>query len=135
MGHDASMEWNSTFRAGLVLGAAVVAWQVISVPAGLTGVFVPVAFGLQLAIVVGLLVRTRDAHAYGQQVLSAAVLSAVASAMIFPASLLVTSVLFPDHEALDGSTPLAQATAGLIGTLVSGPSIGALAALGLRKRT
>jgi len=128
------MQWHSTFRAGLVLGVAVAIWQLASVLAGLTGVFVPVAFGLQVAVVVGLFVRTRAEHGYTQQLLAATVMSAVAGAIIFPGSLLTMAVLFPGHEALEGSTPLGQAVAGLVGTLASGPVIGALAAIGLRER-
>ncbi len=127
------MEWNLTVRAGLLLAALVVVWQLVSVPLGLTAVFVPIAFGLQVVVVVALLVRTRAEHGYGQQVLAAAVLSAIAVIPIFVGSLVVTMLLFPGHAALADGSPLEQALAGVIGTLVSGPAVAALAAIGLRR--
>jgi len=151
------MQWKPCLIAGVGLGASVIVWQIISIPLGLTALFVPVAFLLQIAAVVALLAHARHEHRYGQQLLGATVLSAVASVLIFFGSLLATSVLFPDAieqlrattrtalveqgasqaditAALASITPMAQAWAGVIGTMVSGPFIAALAAIGLRRR-
>ncbi len=141
--------------AGVALGLVVGLWQIISIAAGLTAVFVPVAFALQVLAVVAALWTTQAEHRYGQQVLGAVQLSAVASVLIFVGSLVATSVLFPDAipelraatatrlaqagaspseiaAATGGITPIGEATAGVIGTMISGPLIGAIGAIWLR---
>lgn len=151
------MQHQVNLAAGVALGLVVVLWQIVSIGTGLTSVFVPVAFALQVLAVLAALWTTREKHRYGQQIWGALELSAVASGLIFMGSLFATSVLFPNAvvelrsatalqlaqagatateiaAATESITGLGQATAGVIGTMVSGPLIGAIGGIWLRSK-
>ena len=148
------MDWKTTATAGLVLGGVVTLWQVVSIAAGLTSLFVPVATLVQVLVVVGALAAMRSKHGYLQQLAAGTALSAVAAAILFVTSLLSTAVLFPGAletmraevaASMEAATaeeveaavamiaPLPQAVFGAIGTLVTGLVVAGLAAIGLRK--
>ena len=128
------MDARTAIGGGVVLGALVVVWQVVSVGAGLTAVFIPVATLLQVVVLVATLARTRADHGYGAQVGVGSVVSGVAAAMIFVGSVATLTVVFPDALPPEAPGAVAQATGGVIGTLVTGVVVSALAAIGLRAR-
>ncbi|MCA9491501.1 MAG: hypothetical protein KC621_16330 [Myxococcales bacterium] len=117
--------------AGLALGAVVTVWGLVAMAAGLVALFVPVATLIQLVVVVGLLARTKSAHTYRDAVVAGSVASAVGAGIIFFGSLLNTMVVFAGRP--EAAQPVAQAVAGVIGTLVTGVVLSAIAAIWLRR--
>ena len=157
-----------TLRAGLVLGLAVAAWTFVM---GITGWYrhplLHVLFWLVIPIQVGVLVvalkGTASQDAYLRQVARGVNASVLGAMIIFGASLLFTTVVFPSYfrdveqmgremmarqglgpDQIEAAvraqapmlTPRASAMAGAIGTLVTGLLTSSVAALALhRKRT
>lgn len=151
------MDVRTTAIAGVGLGLVVLLWQIASVGAGLISVFVPVAVVAQLVVVIGLLARTRTRHSWAQQLAAGTAASAIACVFIGAGSLLTTVVLFPDAlatmraetelalaaagkspdeiaAAVAMIAPVPQAVSGVVGTLVTGAVIAALAGIGLRQK-
>lgn len=155
-----------TLRAGLILGLSVAAWTFVM---GFTGWYKHPALlrmfwlvvPLQIGILLWALRGTARVDGYGRQVWNGVSISLLASMIIFVASLLFTTVVFPKYfqelEALGRAmmakqglspeqidlavrlqaplqTPRASAMAGAIGTLVTGFLTSALASIWLRKK-
>lgn len=156
----------STLRAGLLLGFAVAAWTLVM---GYTGWYknpsLLYLFWLVIPMQIGILLwslrSTAAITGYGRQVWSGVSSSLLASMIIFAASLMFTTRLFPhyfqDLEALGRQimaskglspeqieaavrlqapmqTPYASAFAGAIGTVVTGFITSVVAAIWLRKK-
>ncbi len=114
---------------GVVLGLVELAWQVGSAAAlGATSWFIPVAFGLEAGVLIGLLGRTAGRNRWARQLQLGAVASGVGAALVFASSLLVSQVLFPGLLGTMGPVPptaLEAAGGGFMGTLVSGIAMSA----------
>ncbi|MCE1230051.1 MAG: DUF4199 domain-containing protein [Firmicutes bacterium] len=143
---------NATLQGGLILGLSVAAWSYLM---GLTGWYRDPAkaalfwmvIPIQIFIVVWTLQRTAPRYGYARQVVQGVALSVIASLLIFGASLLLTTVIFPDYfkdlealgrlkmaehglspteiekvirESASRQRPLPQAFAGVLGTWVTG---------------
>ncbi|HJV47830.1 MAG TPA: DUF4199 domain-containing protein [Geothrix sp.] len=155
-----------TLRAGLILGLSVAAWTFVM---GATGWYKHPAlhslFFLVVPLEIGILIwalrGTAPGAGYGRQVWNGVSISLLASMIIYGASLLFTTVVFPRYfqelEALGRQmmaqqgispdqieaavrasapmqTPRASAMAGAIGTVVTGALTSILAAVWLRKK-
>lgn len=155
-----------TLRAGLILGFSVAAWTFVM---GLTGWYKhPALFRLfwlvvplQIGILLWALRGTARVDGYGRQLWNGVSISLLASMIIFAASMLFTTVVFPKYfQELDAlgralmakqglspeqietavrlqapmQTPRASAMAGAIGTLATGFLTSALASVWLRKK-
>ncbi|MDR3682197.1 MAG: DUF4199 domain-containing protein [Geothrix sp.] len=155
-----------TLRAGLILGLSVAAWSLVM---GLTGWFKHPTLWIMAWLVVplqiGILLWTlRDlapTNGYGRQVWNGVSASLLGSMIIYAASFLFTTHVFPhyfqDLETLGRQimarqglspaqieaavraqapmqTPRASAMAGAIGTVVTGSFTSVLGALWLRKK-
>lgn len=125
---------------------------------GILGIVLAVVFNL--GVVIMLLRETRPDCGYGKQLLNSILLGLVAGVLIFATSFLVLSVLFPNSipEMIDGTiaflesaplddetrqtqitavqetTAMAQARAGLLGTFFTSLLVGAILAVFLRKK-
>jgi len=157
---------NPTLSAGLLLGVLVAAWTFVM---GFTGwyrhpsllLLFWVVIPVQIAVIVWGLRRTAPHTNYGRQVVNGVVISVIASLIIFGASLLFTTVAFPQYfkelEALgrlkmaqDGLSPerieelirlqapwqkpLPTAFSGVFGTWVTGLVTSLIAAAFLKKK-
>ena len=157
---------NLTLRAGVVLGALVVAWTFLM---GVTGWYKdPVLLNLfwivvliQIAVLLWALTKTAAVNGYARQVLSGTLISTVAAIPIFAGSLLFTMVAYPHYFAevaavqeemlrkagrseleiqtaiglaTEGATPLTQAIAGVIGTVLTGIFASSIIAVFHRRR-
>jgi len=155
-----------TLRAGVILGLSVAAWTFVM---GFTGWYKQpnlialfwLVIPLQIGILLWSLHRTAPATGYGRQVWNGVSSSLLGSMIIYAASLLLTTLVFPhyfqDLEALGRQimarqglspaqieaavraqapmqTPRASAMAGAIGTVVTGFFTSVVAALWLRKK-
>ena len=155
-----------TLRAGLILGLCVAAWTFIM---GFTGWYkhpgLLYLFWLVIPMQIGILLWTlRDlapTNGYGRQLWNGVSSSLLGSMIIYAASILFTTVVFPhyfqDLEALGRQvmarqglspaqieaavraqapmqTPRASAMAGVIGTVVTGFVTSLVAAVWLRKK-
>ena len=116
---------------------------------------------IQIAVLLWALMKTASVNGYARQVLSGTLISVVASVLIFAGSLVFTMVAFPDYfaemtaahgEALRkagrtepeiqtelglaaaGATPMSQAIAGVIGTVLTGIFASAMIAVFHRRR-
>ncbi len=115
---------------------------------------------IQIAIVIAVLYQTRLTRSYGRQIGMGLLTSLVAGLIIIPGSILFTTVAFPNYfeelrtvqeemlrqagqspeairaameSARASESPLLQALAGALGTLVTGLIISALTAVWLRQ--
>lgn len=157
---------NPTLLAGLLLGMLVAVWTFVM---GLTGwyrhpsllLLFWVVIPVQIAVIVWGLRKTAAHTNYGRQVVNGVVISVIASMIIFAASLLFTTVAFPQYfkelEALgrvkmaqDGLSPkrieelirlqapwqkpLPTAFSGVFGTWVTGLVTSLIAAAFQRKK-
>jgi len=155
-----------TIRYGLILGLAVAAWTFVM---GVTGWYrhptLLFLFWLVIPLQIGILVRalrtTAPGNAYGRQVWNGVSISLLGSILIYWASFLFTTVVFPHYfQELDAlgrqmmakqgltpaqieaavkaqapmQTPRASAMAGAIGTVVTGFFTSVIAAVWLRKK-
>jgi hypothetical protein len=157
---------NVPIRAGVLLGVLCAAWTFVM---GFTGwykdpVMVNVFFLvvlLEIGIVIWATRKTAATATWGGQIVNGLVLSLVASVIIFAASLLFTTVVFPDYfqdiqaaqaEMLKAAgkseseiattlaasaamqTPFMNAFSGVIGTVVTGVIVAAIAGAVWRKK-
>lgn len=157
---------NSTLRAGLILGALVAGWTFVM---GFTGwyrhpsllLLFWAVIPMQIIVILWGLRQTAPHTNYGRQVVNGVVISVIASLIIFGASLLFTTVAFPEYfkelEALgrlkmaqDGLSPerieelirlqapwqkpLPTAFSGVFGTWVTGLVTSLIAAAFLKKK-
>jgi hypothetical protein len=157
----------TTLRYGLVLGLSVAAWTFVM---GLTGWYKQprllalfwLVIPLQIAVLLVALRKTATQCRYGRQVWHGVSISLLGSMIIFSASLLFTTVAFPNYfqelellgrqlMAQQGftpaqieaavraqapmQTPRASAMAGAIGTVVTGLLTSLIAAAFYRKRS
>ena len=155
-----------TLRAGLILGLAVAAWTFVM---GFTGWYknptLLYLFWLVIPMQIGLLLWALRGSAattgYGRQVWNGVSISLLASMIIFGASILFTTRVFPHYfqdlevlgrqlmaakglsaEQIEAAvrlqapmqTPRASAMAGAIGTVVTGFFTALIAAVWLRKK-
>ena len=157
---------HTTLRAGLILGLAVAAWTFVM---GFTGWYKHpgllylfwLVIPLQIGILLWSLRSTAPVTGYGRQVWNGVSSSLLGSILIYWASILFTTVVFPhyfqDLEVLGRQmmakqglsanqieaavraqaalqTPRASAMAGAIGTVVTGFLTSVVAAVWLRKK-
>jgi Protein of unknown function (DUF4199) len=155
-----------TLRAGVILGLALAAWTLVM---GLTGWFrhpslwilAWLAVPMQIAFLLWTLRNLAPTSGYGRQLWNGVSVSLLASMIVYAASLLFTTRVFPhyfqDLEALGRQlmarqglspaqieavvrdqaplqTPRARAMAGAIGTVATGFLTSVIAGLWLRKR-
>lgn len=155
-----------TLRAGVILGLAVAGWTFVM---GFTGWYKHpgllflfwLVIPLQIGILLWALRGTAPTTGYGRQVWNGVSISLLGSMIIYAASILFTTVLFPRYfqelEALGRQvmaqqglspdkieaavraqapmqTPRASAMAGAIGTVVTGFFTAMIAAVWLRKK-
>jgi hypothetical protein len=155
-----------TLRAGVILGLSVAAWTFVM---GFTGWYKQPALlflfwlviPLQIGILLWALRGTAPTTGYGRQVWNGVSISLLGSMIIFAASILFTTVVFPRYfqelEALGRQlmaqqglspdkieaavraqapmqTPRASAMAGAIGTVFTGLFTSLIAAVWLRKK-
>ena len=153
-------------RAGVLLGLLCVIWTFVmgftawyKDPVMLNLFFLVIVF--EIAVIVWALRKTAPESTWGGQVVNGLTISVVASVIIFVASLLFTTVAFPDYftdiqaaqaEMLKSAglpeaeirtqvaaaaamqTPLMNALSGVIGTVVTGLVVSAIAGVFLRKK-
>ncbi len=160
---------NPILSGGLLIGLLCGAWTFVM---GLTGLYKDPVLGSALFIsaaivieVAGLIWGLRRTaamgRAYGGQILAGTMMATIAGVIIIAASLLFTTVVFPNYfsdverayrEALQrqgkteaeiaaaiqssaaSATPMAQAMSGFIGTLVTGIIASAMIGLFIRRR-
>jgi hypothetical protein len=158
---------NPILSAGILIGVLCTIWMYVM---GFTGWYrdpqLAGAFFLVVLIEIGGLVwglrRTAaEGRTYGSQVVAGTLMAVVAGVIIIAASLIFTTIAFPDYfeeiaagqrqvleaqgrpaaeieEAVRGTletTPMAQAMTGFIGTLITGIIASAVIALFIRART
>lgn len=157
---------NATLQGGLILGLSVALWSFFMgvtdwywdpAKAALSRMDIP----MQIFIVVWTLRHTAPRYGYARQVVQGVALSVIASLLIFGASLLLTTVIFPDYfknlEALgrlkmaeqgfsptkieqqvqllaSRQRPLALAFSGVMGTWVTGLVTSLVAAAFYRRK-
>lgn len=156
-------------RSSLIAGAVLfVIVMLITVVFAMTGLhtkestnswFVPVAIGLQLAVLVALLQFTAKENGYGGQVKAGVIASLVAGVLILIGSYVLTSIVFPDFypDAVDAlrtrleaagtgdvetavdeferaNNPTIGALSGAVGTIVTGIAMSVAVAAFIRKR-
>jgi len=158
---------NSTMKAGLVLGLLVTVWTFLM---GVTGWYRdPVLLNLFWVVIViqigvliwGLKITSNEGKSYWSQVGAGTMMSLVGGVIIFLGSILLTSVVFPNHFAelralgeemmraegkaateikaiLDSQAPMQttfmQALFGFIGTMVTGFVVSLIAGASLKKK-
>ena len=125
-------------RFGLALGGAVFVWQVASAALlGSTPLFIPVATGIEAAVLIPLFALPAAGRPVGPRVATGALASAIGATIVFAGSLLVSRVLFPGLLASLGPAPptaLEAAGGGFMGTLVTGVALSAVLAFVQRNR-
>ena len=122
------MDFAVGVKYGTALGFGVFLWQVISTATGQSGLFIPIATGLQAGLLFALFSRPAAGRPMGPRIATGALVSAIGAVAAFAGSLLTTEVLFPDALAAMGSgapTALAAAGGGFLGTLVMGCALSA----------
>ena len=160
---------NPILSAGVMIGVLCGAWTFVM---GFTGLyksptlggilFVAVAIAIEVVgLIWGLRRTASQGRSYGGQILAGTMMAIVAGVIIIAASLLFTTVVFPNYfhdveqayrtaleqhgksdaeiaAALQSSaaaaTPMAQAMSGFIGTLVTGIVASAIIAVFVRRR-
>jgi len=93
---------NPTLSAGLLLGALLGFWTLVM---GLTGwyhhpslfLLDRIAIPIQIAVIVWGLQKTSSRNGYGRQVVHGVAISVLGSLILFGASLLATTLLFPHY--------------------------------------
>lgn len=139
---------NPILSAGLLIGLLCGAWTFVM---GFTGWYKDPALGDTLFIsvamvieIVGLIWGLRKTaalgRAYGGQILAGTMMAIVAGVIIIGASLLFTTVVFPNYftdvkqASAASATPMAQAMSGFMGTLVTGILASAIIGIFVRRR-
>jgi hypothetical protein len=160
---------NPILAAGLLIGALCGAWTFVM---GFTGwykdpmmaayAFLPVVMLIEISgLLWGLRRTARQGRTYSGQVVAGTLISIIAGIVIIGASLLFTTVAFPDYfndlnaasrdimvkqgkteaeiaDVLNAAepmqTPMANAFAGFLGTFVTGVVVSAVAAIWIRAR-
>jgi hypothetical protein len=118
-------------KVGLLIGVACALWMFVSGFAGwykdpaLANLFFFVVLIEIAGLIWGLRQTANLGNTYRDQIVAGALMSIIAGVIIMGASLLFTMVVFPDAmdalRAADASaTPMSQAMAGFLGTLVTG---------------
>ncbi len=139
---------NPILSAGLLIGLLCGAWTFVmgftgwyKDPALGDGLFIGVAMVIEIiGLIWGLRKTAALGRAYGGQILAGTMMAIVAGVIIIAASLLFTTVVFPNYLAdvkqasEAGATPMAQAMSGFMGTLVTGIVASAIIAIFIRRR-
>lgn len=159
---------NPVLSAGVLIGLVCAAWTFVM---GFTGwykdptlanvLFISVAMIVEIAgLIWGLRKTAAQGRSYGGQILAGTMMAIVAGVIIIAASLLFTTVVFPNYfsdieqayrtalqqqgktdaeiaaavqASAASATPMAQAMSGFIGTLVTGIVASAIIALFVRR--
>jgi uncharacterized membrane protein len=133
---------NPILNTGLLIGGLCAAWIFVC---GVTGwyndptlkllffVVVPIEIG---GLIWGLRQTAREGRTYNQQIVAGTMMAVIAGVVIIGASLAFTT-MFPDamdapRAADPSATPMSQALAGFIATLVTGILASAAIAIGVR---
>ena len=159
---------NPILSAGLLIGLLCGAWTFVmgftgwyKDPALANGLFIGVAMAIEIGgLIWGLRKTAALGRAYGGQILAGTMMAIVAGVIIIAASLLFTTVVFPNYfsdielayravlqkqgktdsetaAAIQASaasaTPMAQAMSGFVGTLVTGIVASAIIAIFIRR--
>jgi hypothetical protein len=159
---------NPILSAGLLIGLLCGAWTFVmgftgwyKDPALANGLFIGVAMAIEIGgLIWGLRQTAALGRAYGGQILAGTMMAIVAGVIIIAASLLFTTVVFPNYfsdielayravlqkqgktdseiaAAIQASaasaTPMAQAMSGFVGTLVTGIVASAIIAIFIRR--
>ena len=138
---------NPILSTGLLIGLLCGAWTFVM---GFTGWYKDPALGDTLFIgvamvieIVGLIWGLRKTaalgRAYGGQILAGTMMAIIAGVIIIAASLLFTTVVFPNYSvdvkqtSEASATPMAQAMSGFMGTLVTGIIASAIIGIFVRR--
>ena len=133
---------NPILNTGLLIGALCAAWMFVC---GFTGWYkdptLTLLFFLVIPIEIGGLIwglrqTAREGRNYNQQIVAGTMMAVIAGIVIVAASLAFTT-MFPDamdapRAADPSATPMSQALAGFIATLVTGILASAAIAIGVR---
>ena len=133
---------NPILSAGVLIGVLCAIWTFVM---GFTGWYRDPAmspmFFLVIAIEIGGLIwglrRTAaEGRSYQGQIVAGTLMAIVAGLIIICSSLLFTTVVFPDSlkNRGDGATPMGEAMAGFMGTLLTGIIASAIIAVFVRRR-
>ncbi len=152
--------------AGVVLGVSISLWSLVL---ALTGWFADpvwnelfwIGVAIQVAVLAGTLVRTRNERGFGGQLVVGLATSVIAALLVFGSTMVFTTLAFPDYLAdvrvmreqmmlargvdpmqaraemeavAELQTPLGQAFAAAFGTVVTGLFASIALALALRRR-
>ena len=133
---------NPILNTGLLIGVLCAVWMFVC---GVTGWYKDPALNLLFFLVIpieiggliwGLRQTAREGRNYSQQIVAGTMMAVIAGVVIIAASLGFTTV-YPDamdalRAADPSATPMSQALAGFIGTLVTGILASAAIAIGVR---
>jgi len=157
-----------TLRYGLLLGLGIAAWGLVfnllgwhRQPSLYILRFILVVVAYQVAVLIWALRRTAQKGGYGRQVWMGVCISLLASLIVYAASILFTTVIFPTHihESVEAGrqlmaaqgrsaeeieafvkaqtpmqTPRASAMAGVFGTVMTGLFTSLIAAVWFRRK-
>lgn len=132
------MNFPLALRFGGILSLGIFVWQVVSAAVGQTGLFIPIATGIQAAVTIALFSQPATGRPIGPRIATGAIVSGMGAVTAFAGSLLVTQVLFPDLLATMGAVPpsaMSAAGGGFMGTFVTGTALSAALAFIQRNRT
>ena len=133
---------NPILNTGLLIGVLCAVWMFVC---GVTGWYKDPALNLLFFLVIpieiggliwGLRQTAREGRNYSQQIVAGTMMAVIAGVVIVAASLAFTT-MYPDamdapRAADPSATPMSQALAGFIGTLVTGILASAAIAIGVR---
>ena len=156
---------NTVIKGSIGLAVVVILFSAVFMIAGLVNpiaslIFIVVAIGLNVGAIYWVLTRTAAENGYGMQLVNASLVGLIAGALIFGASLLMLTTIFPDHldaaiqagiewiesssaseqmkqkqvEGLEGKTPMGESMGGLIGTFFTSLVVGAIVAIFKRRK-
>lgn len=131
------MNFPLALRYGAILSLGIFVWQVASAATGQTGLFIPIATGLQAGVMIAMFSQPASGRPLGPRIATGAVVSAIGAVTAFAGSMLTTQVLFPDLLPSMGAVPptaMAAAGGGFMGTFVTGTALSAALAFVQRNR-
>jgi hypothetical protein len=133
---------NPILSAGVLIGALCALWTFVmgftgwyKDPAMLRAFFlvIPIEIG---GLIWGLRRTAAEGRGYQGQIVAGTLMSVVAGIIIICSSLIFTTVAFPDYVTARsaGGTPMGEAMAGFMGTLVTGIVASAVIAIFVRRK-
>lgn len=122
---------------GIVLGGAIFTWQVIASALTVSSMFIPIATGIEAAVMIALFSRPGPGRPVGARIGTGALVALFGAVCALAGSLLCTKVLFPDLLASLPGAPTAESAAmgGFMGTLLTGIALSAALGALQRNRT